>query len=169
MTQEVLNAMQADLQRIVNENLVAGQQNPLAQAVRRMALTEGQVLHIAHTVDENGASTLRPDHIQNPDGTVGNAFFGYDTAEEIVLTTSQICRRGNGLHLQGGTQEAMLLDFCVHVERAYERAAAAGNTAFNGPALRVTELRTRPGRNGVQVIPIFAVPADWNPTDADQN
>ena len=143
------------MQAIVSANLTADQQNPLSQTARRMALTEGQVLHINHCVNENGESTLKPDHITNADGTVGNAFFGYDTAEEIMLTTSQIARKGNGMGLQGATSEDMLMDFTEKVEDAWEKNADV--QGYRGPAVKVTELRTRPGRNGLQVIPMFQV------------
>lgn len=143
------------MQAIVSANISADQQNPLSQTVRRMALTEGQVLHINHCVNEQGESTLKPDHITNPDGTVGNAFFGFDTAEEIMLTTAQIARKGNGMGLAGDTNEAMLMDFTEKVENAWERNAST--PGYKGPVVKVTELRTRPGRNGLQVIPMFQV------------
>lgn len=143
------------MQAIVSANISADQQNPLSQTVRRMALTEGQVLHINHAVNEQGESALVVDHITNPDGTVGNAFFGFNTAEEIVLTTSQIARRGNGMGLAGETNEAMLMDFTEKVENAWEKNASV--QGYKGPAVKVTELRTRPGRNGLQVIPMFQV------------
>ena len=155
MKKEAKDAARKSMQKIVSENISADQQNPLSQAARRMALTEGQVLHINHCVDEKGESTLKPDHITNPDGTIGNAFFGYDTAEEIVVTTSQIARKGNGLGLQGATSEDMLLDFTEKVEDAWEKNKAVAG--YKGPAVKVVELRTRPGRNGLQVTPMFSV------------
>lgn len=155
MKKEVKTKALQSMQAIVSANISADQQNPLSQTARRMALTEGQTLHISHTVNDKGESTLKPDHITNPDGTVGNAFFGYDTAEEIMLTTSQIARKGNGMGLQGATNEEMLMDFTEKVEDAWEKNANV--QGYKGPAVKVTELRTRPGRNGLQVIPMFQV------------
>jgi len=157
MEQAIKDAMKSSIQQIVAAALVEGQTNPLSQQARRLSLTEGQVVHIAHTIDPaTGASTLKPDHVQNQDGTKGNAYFGYETQEEILVTTSQLCRKGNGLKLQGGTTEEMLLDFCEKVEQSWENHKDQAD--YQGPALKVTELKTRPGRNGLQVIPM------WQPT-----
>lgn len=155
MKKEAKDALRKSVQNLVSSNLSADQQNPLSQQARRMALTEGQVLHISPVVDKKGESTMTVDHITNADGTVGNAFFGFNTDEEIVVTTSQIARRGNGMKLQGGTTEDMLIDFCEKVTDAWEKNAAV--QGYKGPAVKVTELRTRPGRNGLQVIPMFQV------------
>lgn len=155
MKKEAKDAARKSMQDIVSKNISADQQNPLSQTVRRMALTEGQVIHFNHCVNDKGESTLVPDHITNVDGTVGNAFFGYNTAEEIVVTTNQIARRGNGLGLTGATNEDMLVDFTEKVEDAWEKNKAV--VGYKGPAVKVLELRTRPGRNGLQVIPMFQV------------
>jgi hypothetical protein len=157
MEQAIRDAMKSSIRSIVAGALVEGQNNPLSQAARRLSLTEGQVVHFGHVIDPaTGASTLKPDHVQNADGTKGNAYFGYDTAEEILVTTSQLCRRGNGLKLQGSTTEEMLFDFCEKVEQSWEDHK--DQSEYKGPALKVVELKTRPGRNGLQVIPM------WQPT-----
>lgn len=156
MEQAIRDAMKSSIQSIVASALVEGQNNPLSQAARRLSLTQGQVVHIGHVVDDKGASTLKADNVTNLDGTKGNAYFGYETAEEILVTTSQLCRRGNGLKLKGDTTEEMLLDFCEKVEQSYEDHKDVAD--YKGPALKVTELKTRPGRNGLQVIPM------WQPT-----
>ena len=156
MKQAIREAMKSSIQSIVASALVEGQNNPLSQVARRLSLTEGQVVHFGHVVDEKGNSLLKADHVTNTDGAQGNAYFGYETAEEILVTTSQLCRKGNGLKLQGGTTEEMLLDFCEKVEQSWENHKEQAD--YKGPALKVVELKTRPGRNGLQVIPM------WQPT-----
>ena len=157
MEQAIKDAMKASIQSIVAGALIEGQTNPLSQQARRLSLTEGQVVHFNHVIDPaTGVSTLKADHVTNADNTQGNAYFGYDTAEEILVTTSQLCRRGNGLKLNGNTTEEMLLDFCEKVEQSYEDHKDVAD--YKGPALKVRELKTRPGRNGLQVIPM------WQPT-----
>lgn len=155
MKKEAKDAARKSMQAIVSANISADQQNPLSQTPRRMVLTEGQVVHFNRCINDKGESTLVPDHITNADGSIGNAFFGYNTAEEIVVTTSQIARKGNGLGLVGATNEDMLVDFTEKVEDAWENNKAV--VGYKGPAVKVLELRTRPGRNGLQVIPTFQV------------
>lgn len=158
MEQAIRDAMKTSIQSIVASALVEGQNNPLSQQARRLSLTEGQVVHFAHTIDPaTGASTLKPDHVTNADGSLGNAYFGFETEEEILVTTSQLCRKGNGLKLNGNTTEEMLLDFCERVEQAWEDHKDVAD--YKGPALKVRELKTRPGRNGLQVIPMWQ--ATW--------
>jgi len=157
MEQAIRDAMRASIRSIVANAIAEGQNNPLSQQARRLSLTEGQVVHIKHTIDPaTGESTLRPDHVTNADGAQGNAFFGYDTEEEILVTISQLCRRGNGLKLKGELTEDMLVDFCEKVEQAYEDHKDQPD--YKGPAIKVLELKTRPSRTGLQVIPM------WQPT-----
>lgn len=157
MEQAIKDAMKTSIQGIVAAALTEGQNNPLSQQARRLSLTEGQVVHFGHVIDPaTGKSLLKADHVTNADGTKGNAYFGFETEEEILVTTSQLCRKGNGLKLNGDTMEEMLIDFCERVEQSWEDHKDQAD--YKGPALKVPELKTRPGRNGLQVIPM------WQPT-----
>lgn len=83
---------------------------------------------------------------------VTNRYVQFKSEEDTQFTMPQIARLGNGLGLTGETREDLAADFVVKVNSYMEQ-----NPDSEGFVVKVKSLKTRPGRNGVQIIPTFTL------------
>ena len=83
---------------------------------------------------------------------VTNRYVQFKSEEDTQFTMPQIARLGNGLGLTGSSREDLAADFVSKVNTYME-----ANPDSEGFVVKVKSLKTRPGRNGMQIIPTFAL------------
>lgn len=83
---------------------------------------------------------------------VTNRYIQFMSVEDTAFTMPQVARKGNGLGLVGTSREDLAADFVAKVNTYME-----ANPDSEGFAVKVKSLKTRPGRNGMQIIPTFTL------------
>ena len=110
-------------------------------------LLEGETYHFK-TLEVGTTMTARS---VTTDG-VTNHYIQFMSVEETAFTMPQIARKGNGLGLVGTSREDLAADFVSKVNTFMEN-----NPDSEGFVVKVKSLKTRPGRNGMQIIPTFTL------------
>lgn len=110
-------------------------------------LLEGETYHFV-TLEKG--KNITPRSITT-DG-VTNRYIQFQSVEETQFTMPQIARKGNGLGLVGSSREDLAADFVAKVNNYM-----AANPDSEGFTVKVKSLKTRPGRNGMQIIPTFVL------------
>ena len=110
-------------------------------------LLEGETYHFK-TLEKGVNITSRA---ITTDG-VTNRYIQFMSAEETPFTMPQIARKGNGLGLVGTSREDLAANFVANVNNYM-----AANPDSEGYPVKVKSLKTRPGRNGMQIIPTFTL------------
>lgn len=133
---------------VMNENFTADQKEAWKRDAQGMPLLVGDTLHFKAITKEN----IHVGTIGAGAANAGQKFLQIESVEGTMLGISQIARKGNGLNLEGTTREELVGDFVAKVNTYNEE-----NPDSAGFAVKVKDLKTRPGQNGQMVIPTFAL------------
>ena len=123
------------------------QQDAWKREAAAVPLLEGETYHFK-TLEVGVNITSRS---ITTDG-VTNRYVQFKSEEDTQFTMPQIARLGNGLGLSGESREDLAADFVCKVNNYM-----AANPDSEGFVVKVKSLKTRPGRNGMQIIPTFTL------------
>lgn len=133
---------------VMNENFTADQKEAWKRDAQGMPLLVNDTLHFKEITKEN----IHVGTIGAGAANAGQKFLQIESVEGTMLGISQIARKGNGLNLEGSTREELVGDFVAKVNTYNEE-----NPDSAGFAIKVKDLKTRPGQNGQMVIPTFTL------------
>jgi hypothetical protein len=133
---------------VMNENFTADQKEAWKRDAQGMPLLVNDTLHCKEITEDN----IHVGTIGAGAANAGQKFLQIESVEGTMLGISQIARKGNGLNLEGNTREELVGDFVAKVNTYNEE-----NPDSAGFAIKVKDLKTRPGQNGQMVIPTFTL------------
>lgn len=134
--------------KVMNDNFTADQKEAWKRDAQGMPLLVNDTLHFKEITEEN----IHVGTIGAGAANAGQKFLQIESVEGTMLGISQIARKGNGLNLEGSTREELVGDFVAKVNTYNEEHPDSA-----GFAIKVKDLKTRPGQNGQMVIPTFAL------------
>jgi hypothetical protein len=132
--------------KVMNDNFTADQKEAWKRDAQGMPLLVNDILHFKEITADN----IHVGTIGAGVPNAGQKFLQIESVEGTMLGISQIARKGNGLNLEGSTREELVGDFIAKVNTYNEE-----NRDSAGFAIKVKDLKTRPGQNGQMVIPTF--------------
>lgn len=138
----------AIVHKVMDANFTADQKEAWKRDAQGMPLLVNDTLHFKEITTDN----IRVGTIGAGVANAGQKFLQFESVEGTLLGISQIARKGNGLNLEGSTREELVGDFVAKVNTYNEE-----NPDSAGFAIKVKDLKTRPGQNGPMVIPIFVL------------
>ena len=134
--------------KVMDSNFTADQKEAWKRDAQGMPLLAGDTLHFKTISEEN----IHVGTIGAGAANAGQKFLQFESAEGTMLGMSQVARKGNGLNLEGTTREELVGDFIAKVNTYNEEHPDSA-----GFAIKVKDLKTRPGQNGQMVVPTFAL------------
>ena len=134
--------------KVMDANFTADQKEAWKRDAQGMPLLVNDTLHFKEITENN----IHVGTIGAGAANAGQKFLQIESVEGTMLGISQIARKGNGLNLEGATREELVGDFIAKVNTYNEK-----NPDSAGFAIKVKDLKTRPGQNGQMVIPTFTL------------